>query len=156
MKNNHAFTFLFLLPPVLTAILIGCSRSTDSARDEVPHGYQVLNWADLEPDANKKAERVPVLALELSGKKTRVYVRGYILPGRRVVQLKEFSICRTSDQSRFANTLGYRPTDLIRIELTSDLTIDYTTHEIGIGGIFQADDENSNAPYCIKADYIYP
>ena len=55
---------------------------------EVPHGYQELNWADLEPDPNKKNERIPETAYDLANsadtsKKIKVYVRGYILPGRR-------------------------------------------------------------------------
>jgi hypothetical protein len=123
--------------------------------NEVHPGYQRLNWADLEPDPNKKTELIPPSALELSDKKTKVYVRGYILPGRRVVQLSDFFICRTSDQCRFSSQMGYRPTDLIRIKLTGDLTIDYTTHEVGVGGIFQADDKNPHSPYCIEGYYVY-
>ena len=88
-------------------------------------------------------------------KKTKVYVRGYILPGRRQLRLTEFSICRTSDQCRFANKAN-RPTDLIHIELTGDRTMDYTTHQIGVGGIFQVDLESlpHGTPYSIKADYL--
>ena len=70
---------------------------------EVPHGYQVLDWSDLEPDPKDQSESVPKTATDLSDKKTRVYVRGYIVPGRRQVQLKEFSICRTSDQCAFCH-----------------------------------------------------
>jgi hypothetical protein len=122
----------------------------------VPHGYQLLDWADLEPDPNNKRELVPPTALELGDpdKKTKVYARGYILPGRQQLRLKEFSICRTSDQCKFANKLGYRPTDLIHIELTGDRTIDYTTQQIGVGGIFHVDLESPNGtPYRIEADY---
>ena len=120
----------------------------------VPHGYQVLDYADLEPDTSKK-EIVPSSALELSDKKTKVYVRGYMLPGRRQLRLTEFSICRTSDQCRFANKASYRPTDLIRIELAGDRTIDYTTHQIGVGGIFRVDLESlSGTPYSIQGDYL--
>ena len=73
--------------------------------NEVPHGYQVLDWADLEPDPNKKNESVPSSALELSDprRKPRFTSAAISLPGRRQVRLKEFSICRTSDQCRFAN-----------------------------------------------------
>ncbi len=125
-------------------------------RSEVPHGYQVLDWSDLEPDPNNKTEPIPATALALSDKKTKVYVRGYIIPGRRQVQLTQFSICRTSDQCRFANTMGYRPTDLVYMELTGDRTIDYTAHQIGLGGIFRVDPQFSNGtPYHIQVDYIY-
>ena len=128
-------------------------------RSDVPYGYQELNWAELEPDLNNKHEIVPPSALELGDpeKKTKLYVRGYIVPGRRLVQLTEFSICRTSDQCRFAQKVGYRPTDLIHIELTGDRTIDYTTHEIGIGGILRVDlDLPNGTPYHVKGDYVHP
>ena len=124
---------------------------------EVPHGYQELkDYSLLEPDPNNKSEIVPPSALELSDKKTKVYVRGYMLPGRRQMGLKEFSICRTSDQCRF-QTKTNRPIDLIRIELTGDRTVNYTTHQIGVGGIFHVDLESlSGTPYSIKGDYLYP
>ncbi len=124
---------------------------------EVPHGYKLLDWADLEPDPNNKHELVPSAALELGdpNKKTKVYVRGYIVPGRRQTRLTEFSICRTSDQCRFALKQGYRPTDLIHIVLTGDRTINYTTYQIGVGGFFLAD-KDAPTPYSIQADYLYP
>ena len=124
---------------------------------EVPHGYQVLDWSDLEPDPKNPREAIPETAEKLGDpdKKTKIYVRGYIVPGRRQVQLKEFSICRTSDQCRFAIKAN-RPVDLIHIELTGDRTIDYTTHQIGLGGVFRVDHEFPNGtPYHIKADYVY-
>ena len=123
-------------------------------RSEVPHDCQVLQWSDLEPDP--KVETFRKAAVELSQKKTKIYVRGYMLPGRRQTGLTGFSICRTSDQCRFAQRSN-RPIDLIHIELTGDLTIDYTTHQIGVGGIFQVD-ENSpyGTPYSIQATYLYP
>jgi len=121
---------------------------------EVPHGYQVLDWADLEPDPNKH-EAVPESARKLEDPNKRFYVRGYILPGRRTVQLTEFAICRTSDQCRFTFKAN-RPTDLIHIELTGDRTINFTTRQIGIGGLFRVDPESLNGtPYHLKADYIY-
>ncbi|MEI8372447.1 MAG: hypothetical protein WCJ35_06385 [Planctomycetota bacterium] len=122
--------------------------------NEVPPGYQVLDWASLEPDPKIKTEMVSPKALELSDKKTKVYVRGYMLPGRRQLQLKEFSICRTSDQCSFAQKTN-RPVDLIHIELTGDRTINYTTYQIGIGGIFRVDPAPLNGtPYSIQADHL--
>jgi len=123
---------------------------------EVPHGYQVLDYSDLEPNPENKTEMVPPKALELSDKKTKVYVRGYMLPGRQQLRLKEFSICRTSDQCSFAQKTN-RPVDLIHIELTGDRTINYTTHQIGLGGIFHVDlAPLHGTPYSVQADYVYP
>ena len=125
--------------------------------NEVPHGYlEIKDYSILEPNPNNKTELVPPSALELDQKKTKVYVRGYMLPGRRQTGLTEFSICRTADQCRFAQK-SYRPTDLIRVKLSGDRTIDYTTHQIGVGGIFHVDLQSlSGTPYSIDGDYLYP
>ncbi len=125
--------------------------------NEVPHGYQVLEYADLEPDPNNKNEIVPAKAMELGDpeKKTRVYIRGYIEPGRRQVRLTEFNISRSNHWCPFQQKIN-RPTDLIHVELTGDLTIDYTTHLIGVGGVFHVDLENGHGtPYSVQADYLY-
>ena len=71
-----------------------------------------------------------------------------------MVRLKEIlSICRTGDQCRFAIKAN-RPTDLIHIELMGDGTMDYTTHEIAVGGMYRVNPDFPNGtPYLIKADY---
>jgi hypothetical protein len=117
----------------------------------VPSGYKVLDWADLEL---KNGNFSPaILELADPNKRNKVYVRGYILPGRQMVRLNEFSICRTSDQCRFAIKTN-RPIDLIHIVLTADRTMDYTTHEIGVGGIFKVDANSPyGTPYSLEVDY---
>ena len=122
---------------------------------EVPPGYAVLDWADLQPDVNVRDQVVPPSALKLSDDTKNVYVRGYILPGRRHVDVTTFYLCRTSDMCRFA-TPNTKSTDLIRIELKGDLKIDYTTQQIGVGGRFHAEtDYVKGTPYTIDGNYVY-
>ena len=124
-------------------------------RSDVPHGYQVLDYSMLEPDPNTKS-RVPNSALELSNNKTKVFVRGYMLPPPRGqwTGLTKFSICRNSDMCKFAMMNGSRPEDQIHIELTGDRTMKYTSGEVGIGGYFSVESDQSPQPYyLIKADY---
>ena len=133
----------------LGILLSGCLIFGNS---EVPHGYQPLNYADLEPNQN---QAVSDAARKLSDNKTRVYIRGYMLPGKRQTGLKEFSICRTSDMCRFQTAIT-KASDLIRVNISNDLTMDYTTHQIGVGGIFRVDaDAPGNTHYYIDADYLY-
>jgi hypothetical protein len=123
-------------------------------KTDVPHGYQVLDYANLEPDLNSKS-RVPNAAQELSNNKTKVYVRGYMLPPPRGqwTGLTKFSICRNSDMCKFGMNAA-RPEDQIHIELTGDRTMKYTSGEIGIGGYFSVESDQSPQPYyLIKADY---
>jgi hypothetical protein len=125
--------------------------------NEVPHGYRRLEYAELEPNPNEKGQFIPPLALELSEKKTKVYIRGYMLPPPRgrTSGLTKFSICNSSDQCKFGMNAA-RPTELIKVELTGDLTMNYVSSQIGVGGIFCADDKPLDGkPYLIKADYIY-
>jgi hypothetical protein len=120
----------------------------------VPHGYQQLDYSILEPDPNTKG-RVPNAAQELSNNKTKVYVRGYMLPPPRGqwAGLTKFSICRNSDMCKFGMNLA-RPEDQIHIELTGDRTMKYTSSEVGIGGYFSVETDQSPQPYyLIKADY---
>jgi hypothetical protein len=124
-------------------------------RSAVPHGYQVLDYSTLEPDPNSKTSRVPNAAQELSNNKTKVFVRGYMLPPPRGqwTGLTKFSICRTSDMCKFGMNLA-RPEDQIHIELTGDRTMKYTSSEISIGGVFSVVPEEMQQPYyLIKADY---
>jgi hypothetical protein len=124
-------------------------------RNEVPHGYQVLDYSILEPDAKSKI-RVPNAAQDLSNNKTKVFVRGYMLPPPRgqIAGLTKFSICRNSDMCKFAMMNGSRPEDQIHVEMTGDRTMKYTTGEIAIGGYFSVESDQSPQPYyLIKADY---
>jgi hypothetical protein len=124
-------------------------------RSEVPHGYVPLDYSMLEPDPNPKG-RAPNAAQELSNNKTKVYVRGYMLtPSRgQMSGLTKFSICRNSDRCIYAVRNGSRPEDQIHIELTGDRTMTYTLGEVGIGGYFSVESDQSPQPYyLIKADY---
>jgi hypothetical protein len=129
--------------------------------NEVPHGYRVLDYAELEPDPNIKGQTTSNAAQELSNNKTKVYVRGYMLPPQRGqwTGLTKFSICRNSDMCKFQSMGGMtsaRPEDQIHIELTGDRTINYTSSQIGIGGVFSIDNDQQPQPYyVIKGDYIY-
>jgi hypothetical protein len=119
---------------------------------DVPPGYQVLDWSDLEPGPNGTASEA---ARRLSDNKVRVFVRGYMLSGKRQLGLNEFSICRTSDMCKFQTPTPPKPGDLIRIKCGGDLTSDFTTHQISVGGVFRVDQYTvGSTPYYIDADYL--
>ena len=125
-------------------------------RSEVPHGYQEIDYSQLEPNPNHKGEIVPPEAQKLSDNKTRVYIKGYMLPPQRgrSAGLTKFSICRTSDMCKFGMNIA-RPCDEIHVELTGD-PINYSSYQIGIGGVFKVDSDRGPQPYyLIEADYIY-
>jgi hypothetical protein len=142
-----------------TALGLGFSIWLLLGGHEVPHGYRVLEYSELEPTSSDR-DQISATAQELSDKATHVYLRGYMLPpmGGRVMGLSKFSICRNSDMCKFATTFGMksaRPTEEIHIEMTGDRTVNYTSRQIGIGGIFCVDRDRGPGYYLIKADYIY-
>ena len=67
-------------------------------------------------------------------KKIKVYVRGYILSGPGDGGDKEFELSHERPVP-FRLPDSYRPTDLIHIESMGDRTMNFTPHEIGVGGI---------------------
>jgi hypothetical protein len=117
---------------------------------EAPFGYQELDWSDLVPPPGKRSSNA---AQKLSDTKARVYIHGFMVPGRRQVQMSEFAIIRTNDMDMFGPRL--KANDVIRVKLAGDLSTDFTAHEIGIGGIFHVDPSAPGiTPYFIDADCV--
>ena len=115
-----------------------------------PFGYEVIAFEDLQPDPKKPEEKVPPAAEDLNDK--QVFVKGYMAPTRQQLRLKRFIICPTIGDCKFCNA-GLARTKMIRVELTSDLVMDYTTRLVGVGGIFKVDAKDpTGVPYSILAD----
>jgi len=119
---------------------------------EVPDGYQRINYEMLQPDSGSPGAAIPSAAVGLQGKK--VYVKAYMAPTRQQVGLKEFIACPAIANCAFC-TPDPKPTEMIRVRMQGDLTARYTTHAIGIGGVFRIDPEmTGGVPYVLEADYL--
>jgi hypothetical protein len=119
---------------------------------EVPVGYQRVEYVELQPNPRVKGELVPEAAVKLDGKK--VYVKGYMVPGRQQARLRKFLLCPTNGVCTF-HFPNPKPTEVIAITLTSDLSTDYTAQLIGLGGKFHVDLLSpSGVPYSMEADYL--
>lgn len=124
---------------------------------EVPHGYTKVEYEELQGDAVIGGRTVPKRALELEGKK--IFVKGYMYPGRQQVDLKEFIISRDNGRCNFCMP-NPTPTDLVRVTLTGDLRTDYTTHIVGFGGVLRVEQDpdklaRQGMAYHLEADYIH-
>jgi len=99
---------------------------------QAPPGYKPVSYAVLKlpPDAPPE-QRVPPAAEELDGE--RVYVRGYMVPGRQQSGLKRFFL---SDDPGVCSFCAPKPdiTQLIEVILLGDLEAEYTTRAVGVGG----------------------
>jgi hypothetical protein len=124
---------------------------------EVPHGYTRVAYEELQGDASTGGRVIPARARALDGKK--VYVKGYMYPGRQQLNLKEFLISRDNGRCAFCMP-DPTPTDLVRVTLTGDLHTDYTTHMIGLGGTLHVEEDpeklaRQGVAYHLEADYIH-
>ncbi len=121
---------------------------------EVPAGYERITYEQLQPDKSNPDEPIPAAILDMKDKDKRVFLKGYMMPTRQLTGLRHFILCPTNNLCRYCNPNPSR-TEMVRVTLEGDLTADYTTHLIGIGGRFQVDPANpSGVPYAMSVDYL--
>jgi len=120
---------------------------------DVPYGYKEISFADLKPNPG---ERVPQYALDLQPTMRldkKVFIRGHIYPGRQTQGIKEFILVPTISHCAFC-TPQMLPTDMIQVKLGGDLTVDFKTTRIGVGGRLHVDPLSAQTPYALEADYV--
>jgi hypothetical protein len=132
--------------------LLGTAWLVLVGSSEVPMGYERIDYAELQPDY-KVSSDVPKRAADLENK--RVYVKGYMMPMRQQSRLKKFIICPTNGTCQYC-TPNPKPTEMIRVKLGGDTTMDYTSHLIGVGGLFHIEpNDRSGVPYSMEVDYVW-
>ena len=125
---------------------------------EVPIGYTVVSFEDLQPDPEKPGELIPAKILELDDK--FVYVRGYMYPGRRSTGIQQFVLVPTLGHCKFCQR-DLKSTEMIQVNMVGDVLADYTIQRVGVGGKLHIDRQEAlrplgGMPYKIEADYLYP
>jgi hypothetical protein len=119
---------------------------------EIPYGYALVRYEDLQPDPNTPAEPIPQSALDL--KEKRIFIKGFMQPRRQQAGIKDFILCPSTGDCQFC-TVNPKMTEKIRVVLQGDLEATYTTRQIGVGGRFQVDPQDSGGiPYSIEADCL--
>ena len=131
--------------------LVGGGYLAYAQSKEVPPGYTRLTFFDLQPE--KPDEKIPSDVKELDGEK--VFLKGYMYPGRQFIGIKRFIMVPTTGHCKFCMQ-QIQPTDRIAVELTGDLMVEYTTHEVGVGGRLRLNEEYrfGEAAYRIEADHF--
>jgi hypothetical protein len=123
---------------------------------EIPYGYTAVSYYDLQADPEVRGQWVPPFAQSLDGKK--VFVKGYMYPSRQQSSLKRFVVSRDNGTCPYCLP-NPRPTDLIQVELTGDLRVNYTDRMLHIGGLLHVQPEPKPgqppaAAYRLVADYL--
>jgi len=123
---------------------------------EVPHGYTRLTFEMLLPGDLKSGKFVPPDIEKLEGEK--VFLKGYIYPGRQTINLKNFLLVPTIGHCKFC-TSQIAPHEIVQVELVGDLKTEYTSYPTRVGGRLRIDKDVAEGkahglPYRIEADYI--
>ena len=126
---------------------------------DVPPGYKEIEFSDLQPGTG---EFVPKYALDLQPTMTldqKVFIRGFIYPGRRTREIKEFLLVPTLGHCAFCAS-RIRSTEIIRVKMVSDYSVDYKSTQIGVGGRLRVNQEAARnpmgqSPYSLEADYVH-
>lgn len=119
----------------------------------VPAGYKPITFADLQRDKSKPDEMIPREAVELDGE--RIFIQGYVYPGRQVFNLKQFIMVPTSGLCKFCLTT-IEPTQMLSVEMVGDMTVDYKTSLSAVGGKLKVDTKVTlgKSPYLVEADFF--
>lgn len=124
---------------------------------EVPDGYERVSYAQLQPDSDEAGQQVPPAALALEGK--RVFIKGYVYPGREKEGIRKFLLVRDQGECCFGG--NPKITDRILVTLDDPLRLTYEPRMHKLGGTFHVEARNSaidNAAggvfYHLKADYL--
>jgi hypothetical protein len=126
----------------------------------IPSGYQPITFDDLQ--SLNEQEIIPAAAYDLEptdqNRDKRIYISGFIYPGRRTLRLKEFILVPTLGHCQFCSR-QLKSTEMIFVKFTGDLKTDYTNNLVKVGGKFHIDREQvanpfGGLPYQLEADYF--
>jgi hypothetical protein len=133
----------------------GWMRLAWLAATEVPPGYQRLSFDELQPDPANAGQTVPLTATRLDGQ--RVFLKGYVFPGRERHGIKNFVLVRDNLQCCFGG--NPKLTDMVEVKLAGNLAMDFTTNLRRVAGTFHVApgagiDGLPRVVYHLDADYL--
>jgi hypothetical protein len=121
---------------------------------EIPPGYQPIDYVDLQDpkDPQKTPENIMKLDFETSG--TKVFIKGFMIPGGQQIRLKKFTVCPTNGECTF-HPPNPRKTEIIKVQLMGDLMANYTQKPLALGGRLHVDPlDPRGLPYTMDVDYL--
>ncbi len=120
---------------------------------DTPPGYYPISYEMLKPLPGSEKADPPPVAMELDGK--RVFIKGYMYPGRQARNIEEFLLVPTVTHCQFCMP-DIKPTDLVQVNLIHGIKARFTQRRRGVGGIFRLRTKDDKNPllYRIEADYL--
>ena len=122
---------------------------------ELPPGYERLSYAQLQPDPDVPGQVYPPDVVNYDGH--RVFIKGYVYPGKQTSGIKQFVLCRDNGDCCFGGQP--RLTDRIMVNLEGPLALEYSTRLRHLAGTFHVEpgravDGLGGAIYHLEADYL--
>ena len=146
------------LAGIALSLLFLCGGATYLTYDyvtEVPPGYERLNYSELQPNPETQGEVFPPAIQQRDG--DRVFIKGYVFPGKQTSGIKQFVLCRDNGDCCF----GGQPklTDRVLVTLKGPLSLNFSTRLQRVAGTFrvepgQGTDGISGVIYHLDADYL--
>ncbi len=122
-----------------------------------PPGYMPISYKSLQPDPALPDELVPPFAEELHRNKQKVFIRGYMFRARQRTGITEFVLVDDPGACSFCAPKP-KVTQLILVKLKDGLRTEFTTHMIGVGGVFslhkEPEKEMGGLFYKVEADVL--
>lgn len=122
---------------------------------EAPPGYEPVEYRLLQANPDDPHELAPPEAEQRHGKK--IYLRGYMMPGRQRGNLRQFVLVDDPGACTYCAPKP-RTTQLVLVRLVDHAPIEYTTHQVGVGGVFTvhkgSEEGMGGLLYKIEADVI--
>ncbi len=119
-------------------LLAGTSLHAYTYATEVPEGYERLSFrwlAEQKPIIEDGQTRIHPDAKSLDGQK--IFIKGYMYPGKSKTNLKQFTLCKDTAQCCFGGNPAI--TDIIAVEFVNDTR---ATHRelslVNVAGTFRA------------------
>jgi len=120
---------------VLSTVLLIASGSLAAYTyaTEVPEGYQRIFYSQLQPEEGKIDQKVPPLAEKLDGEK--VFIKGYVFPGKQRQGIKTFLLVRDKGDCCFGG--NPKLTDRIQVTLSDPERLKFDPYLHKIAGTFR-------------------
>lgn len=142
---------------ILSALFLvgGWGRLSYLYATEVPAGYKRISYDDLQSDPARPEGQVPAAAMALNGQ--RVFIKGYIFPGKQSTHIKQFVLVRDNGTCCFGG--NPKLSDMIQVTLRGPLELEYSPVMRQVAGTFRVAPTNGidglrGAVYQIEADYL--
>ncbi len=144
----------FAVAGVILSLLLGLAAGGWSIWRyyfSIPEGYTVVHFLELRPDPETKqfSPRITKLAKD----KEKIYIRGFMFPGRQMAGIKDFTLVRTVEHCKFCSP-EQNPFDMIYIHMVGEMEVRYRRTAVHVGGILHLNEHfrYGEIPYLIEAD----